>query len=241
MPEEPQTPLYVRLAAAQARRLEQAVSASGKTKRQLVDDAVRHHLGDDGLVVGRVALREQEPEILTAGEAAALLRVDEDQLLASAERHELPGRSIAGQWRFSRTALIAWLSRDRDGGEATPQGRDANEPAADGGHSRGEVSVDTGLEYRPGDPVRVRVVHRDQRISVTDDGAAVEKAGRPPGWREAADRAADELVVNVGRHGVISLPVVRVGPPEDEIVQRIARASLAVYQDLLDVGEQQQP
>jgi hypothetical protein len=33
--------------------------------------------------------------------------------------------------------------------------------------------IDTGLEYRPGDPVRVRVVRREHRISVTDDGAAI--------------------------------------------------------------------
>ena len=29
------------------------------------------------------------------------------------------------------------------------------------------------LEYLPGHPVEVRVVHRDRRISVTDDGEAV--------------------------------------------------------------------
>jgi hypothetical protein len=38
---------------------------------------------------------------------------------------------------------------------------------------RSEMLIDTGLEYRPGDPVRVRVVRREHRISVTDDGAAI--------------------------------------------------------------------
>ena len=36
--------------------------------------------------------------------------------------------------------------------------------------------------------------------------------GLPPGWREVAERLADEIVVNVSRHGVISLPVSRRGP-----------------------------
>jgi len=35
--------------------------------------------------------------------------------------------------------------------------------------------IDTGLEYRPGDAARVRVVGREHRISVTDDGAAIAK------------------------------------------------------------------
>ena len=108
------TPLYVRLAADQTRRLQRAVSASGKSKRQLVEDAVREHLDDDGLVVGHVALREDAPEVLTAAEAASLLRVDESRLLEAARRHELPGRMIADDWRFSRGALLSWLGRAQD-------------------------------------------------------------------------------------------------------------------------------
>ncbi len=107
-----QTPLYVRLASDQARRLDEAVASSGLTKRQIVEDAVREHLGrgGEGLVVGRIALREPAPEILTAGEAAALLRIGEEQLVEAAGRGELPGRRIAGEWRFGREALLAWLA-----------------------------------------------------------------------------------------------------------------------------------
>jgi hypothetical protein len=106
---------------------------------------------------------------------------------------------------------------------------------APGYEDRSETVIDTGLEYAPGDPVRIRVVYREQRISVTDDGAAIEKAGRPTGWREVAARLADELVVNVSRHGVVELPVVRVGPSEEKIVQRIGGASLVLYQELLEL------
>lgn len=215
---EPPTPLYVRLAAEQARRLEEAVSSSGKSKRQLVEDAVRDHLAGEPIAVGRITLNEEAPEILTAGEAAALLRVRESELVAAARLGELPGRAIGEEWRFSRAALLAWLRRDE-------------------GKGRVETVLDTGLEYVPGDPVRVRVVHREHSISVTDDGAAIANAGRPPGWREAAERVAGELVVNISRHGVVSLPVVGVGPPEEEIVRRVGEASLGLYQDLLELEQ----
>jgi hypothetical protein len=100
---------------------------------------------------------------------------------------------------------------------------------------RSETEIDTGSCYAPGDPVTVRVIRRDRRVSVSDDGAAIERAGRAPGWREAADRIARELVVNVTRQGVVWLPVVPAGPGEDEIVRRIGEASLAFYQDLLEL------
>jgi len=112
MAEQP-TPLYVRLAAEQARRLDQAAASSGKSKRQLIEDAVRLHLPDDGLVVGRAELHEDAPEVLTAGEAAALLRVEERQLAEAAAHGDVPGRRIGAEWRFSREALLAWLRSER--------------------------------------------------------------------------------------------------------------------------------
>jgi excisionase family DNA binding protein len=105
-----QTPLYVRLASESARRLDDAVASSGLTKRQIVEDAVRSHLGGQPeLVVGRVSLREPQPDVLTVGEAAAMLRVGEDEVVAAAERGDLPGRHIGGEWRFARDAVMAWL------------------------------------------------------------------------------------------------------------------------------------
>jgi excisionase family DNA binding protein len=105
------TPLYVRLANDSAQQLDAAVAASGLTKRQIVEDAVRSHLADreKGLVVGRIALQEPMPDVLTLGEAAALLRVEEADVTEAAERGELPGRKLGGEWRFAREALMAWL------------------------------------------------------------------------------------------------------------------------------------
>jgi excisionase family DNA binding protein len=103
------TPLYVRLPAEETRRLERAVAATGKTKRQLVGEAVREHLGEDGLTVGRATLLEPPPEVLTLPEAAALLRLEEVAVRAAADAGELPGRRVGEEWRFSRSALLAWL------------------------------------------------------------------------------------------------------------------------------------
>jgi hypothetical protein len=94
--------------------------------------------------------------------------------------------------------------------------------------------VETGLEYVPGDPVLLRVAQHKFPF-VRDDGAAVERAGRPPGWRIAAARLARELDVNISRGGVVSLPVVPAGPGFAAIVERVGDASLTLYQELLDL------
>jgi len=101
--------------------------------------------------------------------------------------------------------------------------------------ARTEAIVDSGLVYRPGKPVLIRVTRREPRVSVSDNGAAVEKAGRPPGWRAACEGIARDLDVNVSRQGAVSLPVVAVGPGLDAIVGRIGEASVQLYQALLDL------
>jgi len=108
MPSE-QVPLYVRLAAEPSRRLDRAAVSSGRSKRQIVEDAVREHLDDQGTVVGRIALREVPPDVLTLEEAAAMLRVPAGDLEAAATSGGVPGRRIGDEWRFARKALLAWL------------------------------------------------------------------------------------------------------------------------------------
>lgn len=49
-------------------------------------------------------------EVLTLGEAAAFLRVPEEGLKQDADSGCLPGRLVAGQWRFVKQALLEWLS-----------------------------------------------------------------------------------------------------------------------------------
>jgi excisionase family DNA binding protein len=112
------TPLYVRLAADSATRLDAAVASSGLSKRQIVEDAVRAHLGAPDLATGSPPVREPVPEVLTAAEAAVLLRVDEAAVVGGAASGDLPGQRIGGQWRFGREALLAWLGATPNPAEA---------------------------------------------------------------------------------------------------------------------------
>jgi hypothetical protein len=100
---------------------------------------------------------------------------------------------------------------------------------------RAESAFDSGLEYRPGDCVEVWVLRRERRVSVSDHGAALQKAGPRPGWERAGARVLAELDVNITRGGVVWLPVVAVGPSEAEVARRIARASLSFFQELLEL------
>lgn len=49
-------------------------------------------------------------EVMTLAEAAAFLRVPEDGLKADAASGRVPGRSIAGEWRFTKATLLAWFN-----------------------------------------------------------------------------------------------------------------------------------
>jgi hypothetical protein len=102
--------------------------------------------------------------------------------------------------------------------------------------TRIEELVDSGLEYRPGEPVLVRVVRRGGRIELSDEGRGVALAGRPPGWRDAVERLVqEEYWLNLSRHGEIFVPVVRAGPGLGPLLARVADASRAVYQEILDL------
>jgi Ankyrin repeats (many copies) len=119
-------------------------------------------------------------------------------------------------------------------GWATYQGRDEIARLLDPG--RRETITDTGLAYRPGEPVRLRVRRRERRLTVSDDGGAIAQAGRPAGWRAVAERLERELDVNISGTGAVWLPVVAVGPPHDAVEERIAQASLTFYQELLELA-----
>ena len=83
--------------------------------------------------------------------------------------------------------------------------------------------------------LHVVVKRRERRVEVTDEGSAVALAGTPPGWREVARRIELDYIVNVSRHGVVSLPCQGCYTVE-EIEDRIARASRALYEDLLELA-----
>jgi excisionase family DNA binding protein len=112
-------PLFVRLPEQQADRLDRAAFELKTSKQDLVSGMLTEYLGsrritvetaDDALTVGRHSFLATEPsEVLTLDEAADLLIVPARELTKLADKGELPGRRIAGEWRFSRSALLAWL------------------------------------------------------------------------------------------------------------------------------------
>jgi ankyrin repeat protein len=94
----------------------------------------------------------------------------------------------------------------------------------------------TELSYMPGRPVRISVRRRGHRYDIDDMGTAVAIAGRPLGWREAAERAVQKVGWNINRSGVVFIQAVE-GRDIDVLVQRTAEASTAVLEALLDIDE----
>ena len=129
--------LYVRLTPEQAGRLDRAAAVVPAHKKDLIGGLVeryvapetpegvealraiaraaaprRRMLGEEARtpVLGHHEFRPAAaPEVLDAAQAAELLAVEEAAVVELAEKGELPGRRIAGQWRFSRSAVLAWL------------------------------------------------------------------------------------------------------------------------------------
>ena len=49
-------------------------------------------------------------EVMNTAQAAQFLQIDEAVVIDMAEAGKLPGRKLADAWRFSRAALVTWLS-----------------------------------------------------------------------------------------------------------------------------------
>jgi hypothetical protein len=104
---------------------------------------------------------------------------------------------------------------------------------------RGEALLDSGLTYGGERPVVVLARKREGRYLFSDQGAAIEAAGRPGGWRDVAERVAGEYIVNVSRHGVVSLPATsrQERAWNSSLPGRIAEASHAFYAELLELDD----
>lgn len=94
--------------------------------------------------------------------------------------------------------------------------------------------VDSGLTYQAEEPVLVRVVHREHRYDLDDDAAAVQLAGRRPGWFDVASRVVVQDSLNINRRGVVFVPAVE-GRDIEALSQRVAETSRQVYLALLDL------
>ena len=117
-------PLFVRLPAAEAAKLDQASHELRVPKKDLVtalvaraefDDMRRVvvEMGKDELTVGRADFRPATPpEVLTLAQAGELLQLEPAAVAELAAAGELPGRKIGDEWRFSRAAVLAWLGSE---------------------------------------------------------------------------------------------------------------------------------
>ena len=97
--------------------------ATGRASRPRAEGGRRRvtveTLEPDPLVVGHHSFRPREPEraiaaaaeVLRSEQAAELLQLTEAVVERLAEEGQLPGRRLAGEWRFSRAALLAWLAQ----------------------------------------------------------------------------------------------------------------------------------
>jgi excisionase family DNA binding protein len=63
---------------------------------------------------------QAEHEVLTADEAAALLRVSTKTVLGLARDGSLPGEKVGRAWRFLKTDVLAFVGGSRDGGVGHP-------------------------------------------------------------------------------------------------------------------------
>jgi excisionase family DNA binding protein len=137
-PPQPEGALYVRLPAQAADKLDRAAEALGVAKKDLVAGLVTKYvdpdskkglsalgalsqprrvtveLGQSGPTLGSYSFQPHEPaeppEVMNAQQTAELLQLETKLVLELAEAGKLPGRKLGKEWRFSRTAVIAWLA-----------------------------------------------------------------------------------------------------------------------------------
>ena len=132
--------LYVRIPTDQARRLDRASFELRLSKQDLVSGLLARYVDPSspasleslralqgplaadgsritlepppqGLTLGRHDFRpDPVADVLTLADAAELLQVAEAEVERLARAGELPGRRIGSEWRFTRQAILDWLS-----------------------------------------------------------------------------------------------------------------------------------
>src|SRR4029077_2601497 len=143
----PEGALYVRLPATAVDKLDRAAEALGMRKKDLVAGLVSRYVdpdsrrglnalgalsthrvtvdvGEPAATVGSYSFQPFDPtlptlppEVMSAEQAGQFLQVAEALVIELAQAGQLPGRKLGRDWRFSRAALVAWLSSpDPEGG-----------------------------------------------------------------------------------------------------------------------------
>jgi excisionase family DNA binding protein len=104
----PEGALFVRLPAAAVDKLDRTADVTGMRKKDLVAGLVMS-LGEPAR--GSYSFRAYDPpEVMNAEQAGQFLQIEQAVVVELAEAGKLPGRKLGDAWRFSRAALVAWLS-----------------------------------------------------------------------------------------------------------------------------------
>ena len=130
----PEEALFVRLPATAVDKLDRAAEVLGMRKKDLVAGLVSKYvdpdsrrglealgtlsthkimvdLGDMGPTHGSYSFQPYDPpEVMNTAQAADFLQIAEAVIIEMAEAGKVPGRKLGDAWRFSRVALVAWLS-----------------------------------------------------------------------------------------------------------------------------------
>ena len=134
----PESALYVRIPKTAIDKLHRAAEALGVHKKDLVANLVGKYVDPDsqhgrtalgalaqprrvmadgsdaGPTVGGYSFQAYDSpeviEVMGPAEVARFLQLDEAQVIEAAEAGTLPGRKLGSAWRFSRTAIVAWLA-----------------------------------------------------------------------------------------------------------------------------------
>jgi hypothetical protein len=98
-----------------------------------------------------------------------------------------------------------------------------------------ERTVEPGLLYTDGEPVRIRVRRRGHRYDIDDNGEAWRRAGVSGSEAlAAAERVVATEGFNVNRSGVVFVPAVE-GRDIDGLATRLAGCSRAVHAALFEL------
>ena len=132
----PESALYVRIPTTAVDKLGRAAEALGVHKKDLIAGLVTKYVdpdsqrgldalgslsqprrvtvevGDAGPTLGSYSFQSYDPpEVMSVEQVAQFLQVEEAVVIELAEARQLPGRKLGSVWRFSRAALVAWLSQ----------------------------------------------------------------------------------------------------------------------------------
>jgi excisionase family DNA binding protein len=111
-PTEETVAVFARVPASAGKKLASTALELGRPKQEVLAELVDRYAGMLGeeFSIGRATVANDPREVLTLEELAALLQVDVATVLALATNGEIPGRQLKDEWRFSRTAVLAWLA-----------------------------------------------------------------------------------------------------------------------------------